>query len=77
MAPQAELLIQPGFQMAVRRFHIAILVRFSDIDPMAFHAIVIQEGLVLLGELLVRGQIVDRRREAVAPHPQRHTAGQM
>ncbi len=39
--------------MAVRGFHIAILVRFSDIDSMAFHAIVVQEGLVLFGELLV------------------------
>jgi hypothetical protein len=70
-------LIKPGLEVAVRRFHVPVFMRLSHVDPMPFHAIVIEQGLVLLGELLVAGKIVDRRSEAVAPHPLWHAASQM
>ena len=77
MASDAEGLIEPGLEMAVRRFHVAIFLGLSHIDSMPFYAIVIEQGLVLLGELLVAREIVDRRGKAVAPHALRHAARQM
>jgi hypothetical protein len=41
MPPQPKHLIQPGLDVAVSRFHIAVLMRLSHIDPMAFEAIVL------------------------------------
>lgn len=77
MAPQAERLIQPRLEVAVGRFHVAVFMRFSHIDPMAFQTIVPEQGLVTFGELLVAGQVIHRRRQAVASHAVGDAAGQM
>lgn len=77
MAAQPESLVQPSLEVAVSRFHIPVLVRLSHVDPMAFEAIVIQQRLVRSRELLVAGEVVHRRRQAVAAHPHWHAPRQM
>jgi hypothetical protein len=77
MTPQPERLIQPSLEVAVGRFHIPVLVRLSHIDPMAFEAIMLQQPLIPSRELLVAGEVVDRRRQAVAAHPLWHAPRQV
>ena len=73
----AELLVEPSLEVAVGRFHVSVFMGLSHVDPMPFHTIVIQQGLILPGELLVAGEVIHRRREAVASHPPRHAARQV
>lgn len=77
MAPQPKRLIQPSLEVAVGRFHIAVLVRLSHIDPMALEAVVLEQRLVRSREFLVAGEVVDRRRQAVATHPLGHAPCQV
>lgn len=63
--------------MSVRRLHIAVLVGLADVNPVAFQAVVCQECGVPRLELAITRQIVDRRGQAVAPHPPRHAAGRV
>jgi len=66
---QPQGLVQPGFQMAVRGLDVAVLVRLADVDPVTLQAVVIEQPLVLRGEALVTGKVVDGRRQAVAADP--------
>lgn len=77
MTSQTERLIQPRLEVAVGRLHIAVFMGLSHIDPMAFQTVVPEQRLIPFGELLVAGQVIDRRREAVASHPIGDPACQM
>lgn len=57
--------------------HIPILMGLTDIDPMAFDPVVVEQLAVSCGELFVGGQVVHGGRQAVAPDPTRHPAGTM
>jgi hypothetical protein len=70
-------LVKPRFQMPVRRLHIPVLLRLADVDPMALQAVMIEQRLVLLGEGLVLGEIVDGGGKAVAANPPRNAARQV
>jgi hypothetical protein len=65
-SPQSQRLVQPIFEVAVRRFHVAVFMRFADIDAMAAGAVVRQQSAVRCGELFVAGKVVDRGRQTVA-----------
>lgn len=58
-------------------FDITVFLRLSHVDAMAPDAVVRQQRLVLRGERLVTGQVVDRGREAVAADPTGHAACSM
>ena len=40
--PQSQRLIKPRFQMAMRRLHVAVLMRLTDIDAMTLQTVMIQ-----------------------------------
>ena len=73
-ATQTQRLIKPRFQMTMRRFDVAVLVRLADVDAVTAHAIVSQQPLVLGREFLVTGKVVHRRRKAVATNSPGHAA---
>ncbi len=66
-ATQTQGLIHRVLEVPVGRFHVAVLMRLTDIDPLALQTIVRQEVSVSLLKLSVLGEIVHRRGEAVAP----------
>jgi hypothetical protein len=70
-ATQPQGLVHRVLEMSVRRFHVAVLVRLAYIDPLALQTVVRQEVPIPLMKLAVVGEIVHRRREAVAPVPTR------
>lgn len=71
--PQEQRLIDGGFEVAVRRFDIAVLVGLSGIDPLTDQTIVRQEIAVAGLEFSRRRVIVHRCSEAVAAMSSRHT----
>lgn len=71
---QQQGLVDQGFQVAVRRFDVSILMGLANIDPLRFDAIVLQQVAIPRSELAVIGKIVDRGAEAVATMPARHAA---
>jgi len=72
--PQEQCLIHGGFEVTVRRFHIAVLVGLSGIDPLANQTVVCQQIAVTGLELPRRRVVVHRCGETVAPMPSRHAA---
>jgi len=77
IATQTQGLIKPGFQMPMSRFHVTVLMRLADIDAMTSDAIMGQQCLVLRGEFLVTGKVVDRRRKAIATDSPGYPAREM
>ena len=65
-ATQEQRLIDGRFQVAMRRFDVAVLIRRSDVDPLRRDLIVVHQVAVTLAKLPVLRQVVDRRAEAVA-----------
>jgi len=76
-APQSQRLVQRILEVAVRRLHVAVLVRLADVDAMAFHTVVREQVAVSGGELLVAGKIVDRRRQTVTADAAGNAPGAM
>lgn len=72
--PQQERLIHRRLEVAVRRLAVAVLVGLADVDPLARHAVVVEQIAVARLELPLGRQVVDRRAEAVAAVPPRHAA---
>jgi hypothetical protein len=72
-ATQPQGLVHRLLEMPVRRFGVAILVRLTNIDPLTFQAVVLQEISIPLMKLPLLGKIVHRRREAVAAMPPRNS----
>jgi hypothetical protein len=64
-ATHQERLIDGGFEVVVRRFRIAILVRLPDVDPLTDQTIVIQQIAVTSLELPRRREVVHRGAETV------------
>lgn len=77
MATQSQRLIEPRFQMPMSRLHVAVLMRFADIDAMTLDAIMIEQRLILRRELFVTGKVVDRRGKAVAADPPGDASGRV
>jgi hypothetical protein len=73
-ATHQECLVDGGFEMVVRRFRIAILVRLPDVDPLTGQTVVIQQIAIARLEFPRLREIVHRRAEAVAAMPPRHAA---
>jgi len=71
---QEQRLIDGGFEVAVRRFDIAILVGLSGVDPLADQPVVRQQIAVSGLELSRRRVVVHRCGQAVATMPSRHAA---
>jgi hypothetical protein len=61
----------------MRRLHVSVLMRLTDIDAMATDAVVFEELSVLDRELFVAGEVVDRSRQAVAANATRNSPRQM
>jgi len=72
--PQQQRLIDSRFEVAVRRFDIAVLVGLSGIDPLADQAVVRQQVAVSGLEFPRRRVVVHGGGEAVAAMPSRHAA---
>ena len=68
-AAQPQGLVHRVLEVPVRGFHIAVLMRLADIDPLTFQTVVLQEVLIPLTKLPVVRQIVYRRRKTVAAVP--------
>lgn len=64
-ATHQKRLIDGGFEVVVRRFGIAVLVRLSDVDPLTGQTVVSQQIAVACLELPRLREIVHRRAEAV------------
>jgi len=73
-AAQQERLVDHGLQMAMRRFHVAVLMRRSGVDPLGLDLIVVHQVAVTAAKLPVFREVVDRRAEAVATMPGGHAA---
>jgi len=71
-AAQEQRLIEGRFQMAVRGFDIAVLMRRPDVDPLRLDLVVVHQVAVTRTKLAVRREVVDRRAQAVAAVPPRH-----
>ena len=52
-------------------------MRLADIDAMTLDSIMIEQRLILCRELLVAGEVVDRRGKAVAADPPGHATGRV
>jgi hypothetical protein len=65
-ATQTQGLVHRGLEMPVRGFHVAVLMRLADVDPLTLQTVVRQEVLVTLLKFPPLGEIVHRRRKAVA-----------
>ena len=72
--PQEQRLIDGGFEVAVRRLDVAVLVGLSGVDPLAGQTVVGQQVAVSGLEFSRRRVVVHRRGEAVAAVPSRHAA---
>ena len=70
--PQQQCLIDGGFEVAVRRFDIAILMGLSGVDPLARQTVVCQQIAVSGLEFSRRRVVVHRCGEAVAAMPSRY-----
>jgi hypothetical protein len=71
---QQQGLIHRRLEVTVRRLRVAVLVWLTDIDPLAQHPVMVQQGLVSSPKLALLGEVVDRRAEAVAAMPARHAS---
>jgi hypothetical protein len=68
-AAQPQGLVHRVLEVPVGGFHVAVLMRLADIDPLTLQTVVLQEVPVPLMKLPFLGEIVHRRRETVAAVP--------
>jgi hypothetical protein len=68
-AAQPQGLVHGVLEVTVGGFHVAVLMRLADIDPLTLQPVVRQEVAIPVLELSVVGKIVHRRRETVAAVP--------
>lgn len=73
-AAQAELLVQRRFEVAVRRFDVAILMGATHVDSLACQVVVSEQRLIPLAKLARLAEVIDGRRETVAPNAFGHAA---
>jgi hypothetical protein len=73
-AAQEQRLIDRGLEVPVRRLGVAVLVRLTDVDPLARHAVVGEQVPIPRLKLPRRRQVVHGRTQAVAAVPPRHAA---
>lgn len=73
-ATQEQGLVHGRLEVPVGRFTVAVLVRLADVDPLALEAIVVQQPPIAGLKLAFCRQVVDRRAQAVAAMPSRHSA---
>jgi hypothetical protein len=73
-AAKPQRLVDGRFEVPVRRFRVAVLVRLSGVGPLACHAVMGQQIAVPGLELPRRRQVVHRRTQGVAAVPPRHPA---
>ena len=71
---QKQRLIDPAFEMAIRGFHIAVLVRTPRIGFLRFDSVMLHQRLVALGVRFSIRMIVDRCGQAVGAMPLGHAA---
>src|SRR5208282_5549416 len=65
-ATQTQGLVHGGLEMPVGGFHVAVLMGLADVDPLTLQTVIRQEVPVALLKFPLRGEIVDRRRKAIA-----------
>jgi len=73
VAAQEQRLVDGRFQVTVRRLNIAVLMCLADVDPLRLDLIVIHQVAVTPAKLAVLREVVNRRGQAVAAMPPRHT----
>jgi hypothetical protein len=73
-AAEQKRLVEGRLEVPVRRLVVPVLVRLADVDPLARQAVMLQQAAVARLKLAWRGQVVDRRREAVAAMAPRSAA---
>ena len=74
VAAHEERLIDHRFQMAVRRFDIAILMRLASIGALRLDLVVVHQIAISPAKLALFREVVHRRAEAVAAMLARHAA---
>lgn len=70
--PQQKRLINGRLEMTVRRFHVAVLVSLTDVDPLRPHPVVVHQLAVAALKFAVLRKVVDRRGQAVTAMPARY-----
>ncbi len=73
-ATQSQGLVHSVLEVTVRRFHVAVLVRLADIDPLPLQIVVIQQVAIALTELPLVRKVVHGRRETVTAMPTRNAS---
>jgi hypothetical protein len=73
-AAQHQGLVQRRLETPMPLLNVAVLMGVVRLDLLAHQAIVLQQALVALGELLPLRQIVHRRAQPIGPMPRRHAA---
>lgn len=73
-AAQQERLIDDGFQVAVRRLDVAVLMRLAGIGPLRLDLVVVHQVSIARAKLVIIGEVVHGRAEAIAAVPSRHAA---
>ena len=73
-ATQQQRLIDGGFEVPMRRFRVAVLVRLPRVDALARHAVMGQQIAIARLELACRRQVVHGGTQAVATVPPWHAA---
>ena len=68
-ATQPQGLVHSVFEVPVRRFGVAVLVRLADVGPLSFQSIVLQELAIPLLKLALLAKVVHGRRKTVAAVP--------
>jgi hypothetical protein len=73
-SPQPQGLVECILEVAMRRLHVAVLMRLANVDAMAFEAVMSEQLAVPRGEFFIVGEVVHRGRQAVTANAARHTA---
>jgi hypothetical protein len=69
-----QSLVHGSLKVPVRRLGVAILVRLTDVDPLAREVVMFQEPPIAGLELAFGREVVDRRAQAVAAMPSRYSS---
>lgn len=68
-----QSLVHGSLEVPMGRLGVAILVRLADVDPLAREVVMFQEPPIAGLELAFGRKVVDRRGQAVAAMPSRHS----
>ena len=55
---QSQRLVKCILEMTMRRLNVSILMRLANVYPVAFETVMIQQFLILSGEVSVAGKVV-------------------